>query len=147
MIGLRPKIILLFFLIYTPYYAFSGDTNPNKWFLSEVKDSDFFIHERYLSEKQMIRLKNYDPERARIVATVVHTSPSACGERSRATLGQQTGQRDKEDHSNDAQGQNFYPVMDISTGILRRARKWYEIILATIAPTPVPALNRPPASP
>lgn len=60
-------------------FVFSGDTNPNKWFLSEAKDADFLIHECYLSEEQMITLKNYDPERARIVATVVHTPPSACG--------------------------------------------------------------------
>ena len=29
--------------------------------------------------QQFIDLKHYDPERARIVATVVHTPPSACG--------------------------------------------------------------------
>lgn len=60
-------------------FVFSGDTNPNKWFLSEAKDADFLIHECYLSEEQMIKLKNYDPERARLVATVIHTPPSACG--------------------------------------------------------------------
>lgn len=60
-------------------FVFSGDTNPNKWFMSEAKDADFLIHECYLSVEQMITLKNYDPERARLVASVIHTPPAACG--------------------------------------------------------------------
>jgi ribonuclease Z len=60
-------------------FVYSGDTTPNKWFLSEGRDADFLIHECYLSVQQFIDLKNYDPERARIVATVVHTPPSSCG--------------------------------------------------------------------
>lgn len=60
-------------------FVYSGDTTPNKWFLSEARDADFLIHECYLSVQQFIDLKNYDPERARIVATVVHTPPSSCG--------------------------------------------------------------------
>lgn len=60
-------------------FVYSGDTTPNKWFLAEAKEADFLIHECYLSVQQFIDLKHYDPERARIVATVVHTPPSACG--------------------------------------------------------------------
>ena len=60
-------------------FVYSGDTVPNKWFLDEAQDADLLIHECYLSVDQFIKLKNYDPERARIVATVVHTPPSACG--------------------------------------------------------------------
>jgi len=60
-------------------FVYSGDTTPNKWFLAEATEADFLIHECYLSVQQFIDLKNYDPERARIVATVVHTPPSACG--------------------------------------------------------------------
>jgi ribonuclease Z len=60
-------------------FVYSGDTTPNKWFLSEATDADFLIHECYLSVQQFIDLKDYDPERARIVATVVHTPPSSCG--------------------------------------------------------------------
>lgn len=60
-------------------FVYSGDTTPNKWFMSEGLDADVLIHECYLSVEQFIELKNYDPERARIVATVVHTPPSSCG--------------------------------------------------------------------
>lgn len=60
-------------------FVYSGDTNPNKWFLAKAADADLLIHECYLSVQQFIDLKNYDPERARIVATVVHTPPTACG--------------------------------------------------------------------
>jgi ribonuclease Z len=60
-------------------FVYSGDTTPNKWFLAEGHKADLLIHECYLSVDQFIKLKNYDPERARIVATVVHTPPSACG--------------------------------------------------------------------
>ncbi len=60
-------------------FVYSGDTTPNKWFLAEARDADLLIHECYLSVQQFIDLKHYDPERARIVATVVHTPPSSCG--------------------------------------------------------------------
>jgi ribonuclease Z len=60
-------------------FVYSGDTTPNKWFLSEARDADLLIHECYLSVQQFIDLKHYDPERARLVATVVHTPPSSCG--------------------------------------------------------------------
>ena len=60
-------------------FVYSGDTNPNKWFLTEGVGADLLIHECYLSAQQMIDIKNYDPERARIVATVIHTPPSVCG--------------------------------------------------------------------
>lgn len=60
-------------------FVYSGDTMPNKWFLSEARDADLLIHECYLSVQQFIDLKHYDPERARLVATVVHTPPQACG--------------------------------------------------------------------
>ena len=52
---------------------------PNKWFLPEARDADLLIHECYLSVQQFINLKQYDPERARLVATVIHTLPQACG--------------------------------------------------------------------
>ncbi len=60
-------------------FVYSGDTTPNKWFLSEARDADLLIHECYLSVQQFIDLMHYDPERARLVATVVHTPPSSCG--------------------------------------------------------------------
>ena len=60
-------------------FVYSGDTNPNKWFLAEGIDADLLIHESYLTVQQFIDLKHYDPERARIVATVVHTPPQAVG--------------------------------------------------------------------
>lgn len=60
-------------------FVYSGDTMPNKWFLSEARDADLLIHECYLSVQQFIDLKHYDPERARLVATVIHTPPQACG--------------------------------------------------------------------
>ncbi|MHC4239225.1 MAG: guanitoxin biosynthesis MBL fold metallo-hydrolase GntH [Planctomycetota bacterium] len=60
-------------------FVYSGDTTPNKWFLAEARNADLLIHESYLSVQQFIDLKNYDPERARIVATVVHTPPSSAG--------------------------------------------------------------------
>jgi ribonuclease Z len=60
-------------------FVYSGDTVPNKWFLSEAHNADLLIHECYLSVQQFIELKHYDPERARIVATKVHTPPQACG--------------------------------------------------------------------
>jgi ribonuclease Z len=60
-------------------FVYSGDTVPNKWFFAEARDADLLIHECYLSIQQFIDLKHYDPERARIVATVVHTPPSSCG--------------------------------------------------------------------
>ncbi len=60
-------------------FVYSGDTTPNKWFLAEARDADLLIHECYLSVQQFIDLKHYDPERAQIVATVVHTPPSSCG--------------------------------------------------------------------
>lgn len=60
-------------------FVYSGDTNPNKWFLQEAKNADLLIHECYLTVQQFIDFKNYDPERARMVATVVHTPPDACG--------------------------------------------------------------------
>jgi len=60
-------------------FVYSGDTMPNKWFLSEAQDADLLIHECYLSVQQFIDLKHYDPERARLVATVIHTPPQACG--------------------------------------------------------------------
>ncbi len=60
-------------------FVYSGDTTPNKWFLAEARDADLLIHECYLSVQQFIDLKHYDPERARIVATVIHTPPSSCG--------------------------------------------------------------------
>lgn len=60
-------------------FVYSGDTTPNKWFLAEAQDADLLIHECYLTVQQFIDLKNYDPERARLVATVIHTPPQACG--------------------------------------------------------------------
>ncbi len=60
-------------------FVYSGDTVPNKWFLEEARDADLLIHECYFTVQQFIDLKNYDPERARIVATVIHTPPSSCG--------------------------------------------------------------------
>jgi ribonuclease Z len=60
-------------------FVYSGDTIPNKWFMTEAEDADVLIHECYLSVQQFIDLKHYDPERARIVATKVHTPPQACG--------------------------------------------------------------------
>ena len=60
-------------------FVYSGDTNPNKWFLTEAKNADLLVHECYLTVQQFIDFKKYDPERARIVATVVHTPPDACG--------------------------------------------------------------------
>jgi ribonuclease Z len=60
-------------------FVYSGDTNPNKWFLEQAKKADLLIHECYLTVQQFIDFKKYDPERARIVATVVHTPPDACG--------------------------------------------------------------------
>jgi ribonuclease Z len=60
-------------------FVYSGDTIPNKWFMGEAQDADVLIHECYLSIEQFIDLKHYDPERARIVATRVHTPPQACG--------------------------------------------------------------------
>jgi ribonuclease Z len=60
-------------------FVYSGDTVPNKWFLAEARDADLLIHECYFTVQQLIDLKNYDPERARIVSTVVHTPPSSCG--------------------------------------------------------------------
>ena len=60
-------------------FVYSGDTNPNKWFLQEAKNADLLIHECYLTVQQFIDFKRYDPERARLVATVVHTPPDACG--------------------------------------------------------------------
>ncbi len=60
-------------------FVFSGDTNPNTWFVEQAKSADLLIHECYLSVQQFIDLKNYDPERARIIATVIHTPPDVCG--------------------------------------------------------------------
>ncbi|WP_171236755.1 hypothetical protein [Ruegeria sp. HKCCA6837] len=60
-------------------FVYSGDTNPNKWFVENAKEADLVIHECYLTIQQFIDIKNYDPERARLVATVVHTPPDACG--------------------------------------------------------------------
>jgi ribonuclease Z len=60
-------------------FVYSGDTYPNKWFLAEARDADLLIHECYFTVQQLVDLKHYDPERARIVGTVVHTPPSACG--------------------------------------------------------------------
>jgi len=60
-------------------FVYSGDNNPNKWFLKEAVDADLLIHECYLTVQQFIDIKKYDPERARLVATVVHTPPQACG--------------------------------------------------------------------
>ncbi|WP_282170939.1 guanitoxin biosynthesis MBL fold metallo-hydrolase GntH [Ruegeria atlantica] len=60
-------------------FVYSGDTNPNKWFVENAKEADLVIHECYLTVQQFIDIKNYDPERARLVATVVHTPPDACG--------------------------------------------------------------------
>ncbi|WP_305809693.1 guanitoxin biosynthesis MBL fold metallo-hydrolase GntH [Ruegeria sp. 6PALISEP08] len=60
-------------------FVYSGDTNPNKWFVENAKEADLVIHECYLTVQQFIDIKNYDPERARLVATVIHTPPDACG--------------------------------------------------------------------
>lgn len=60
-------------------FVYSGDTVPNKWFLAEGQDADLLIHECYLTVQQFIDIKHYDPERARLVATKVHTPPQACG--------------------------------------------------------------------
>ena len=60
-------------------FVFSGDTNPNTWFVEQAKDADLVIHECYLTTQQFIDLKDYDPERARLVATVIHTPPDVCG--------------------------------------------------------------------
>ncbi|CUH48707.1 guanitoxin biosynthesis MBL fold metallo-hydrolase GntH [Ruegeria atlantica] len=60
-------------------FVYSGDTNPNKWFVENAQEADLVIHECYLTVQQFIDFKNYDPERARLVATVVHTPPDACG--------------------------------------------------------------------
>jgi len=60
-------------------FVYSGDTVPNKWFLAEAEKADILIHECYLTVQQFIELKNYDPERARIVATIIHTPPQLCG--------------------------------------------------------------------
>jgi len=59
--------------------VYGGDSVPNKWFLAEGHDADILIHEAYLSIQQFIDLKDYDPERARIVATMVHTPHSEAG--------------------------------------------------------------------
>jgi ribonuclease Z len=60
-------------------FVYSGDTVPNKWFNEEAGEADLLIHECYFTVQQLIDLKKYDPERARIVSTVVHTPPSSCG--------------------------------------------------------------------
>lgn len=60
-------------------FVFSGDTHPNKWFVEQSRNADLVIHECYLTVQQFIDLKNYDPERARLVATVIHTPPDVCG--------------------------------------------------------------------
>jgi len=60
-------------------FVFSGDTAPNRWFLEESKNADMLIHECYFTVDQLIDKKDYDPKRAKMVATVVHTSPTACG--------------------------------------------------------------------
>lgn len=60
-------------------FVYSGDTNPNNWFVEQAIEADLVIHECYLTIQQFIDVKNYDPERARLVATVVHTPPDACG--------------------------------------------------------------------
>ena len=59
--------------------VYSGDTVPNKWFLEEARDADLLIHETYFTVQQLIDFKDYEPERARFVSTVVHTPPSAVG--------------------------------------------------------------------
>lgn len=41
-------------------FVYSGDTTPNKWFVSEARDADLLIHECYLSVEQFIELKSYD---------------------------------------------------------------------------------------
>ena len=60
-------------------FVFSGDTVPNTWFFAEAENADILIHECYFTTQQLIDLKNYDPERARIVSTVIHTPPRSCG--------------------------------------------------------------------
>lgn len=60
-------------------FVYSGDTDPNKWFVAEARDADLLIHECYLTVAQFIDIKKYDPDRARMVATVIHTPPEACG--------------------------------------------------------------------
>jgi ribonuclease Z len=60
-------------------FVFSGDTAPNRWFLEEAKNADMLIHECYFTVDQLITKKDYDPKRAKMVGTVVHTSPTACG--------------------------------------------------------------------
>jgi ribonuclease Z len=60
-------------------FVYSGDNVPNKWFVAEAKEADLLIHECYFTTQQFIDLKDYDPERARIVSTVIHTPPSSCG--------------------------------------------------------------------
>ncbi len=60
-------------------FVYSGDTVPNQWFLEEGKNADLLIHECYFTEDQLMQKKDYTPERAHLIGTVLHTSPTECG--------------------------------------------------------------------
>ena len=60
-------------------FVYSGDTVPNRWFMEEGQNADILIHECYFTEDQLIHKKDYTPERAHMVGSVLHTSPTHCG--------------------------------------------------------------------
>lgn len=60
-------------------FVFGGDTYPNKWYVEYAKNADIAIHECFPTMDQLVKQYRFAPSTAILVATQVHTAPSAFG--------------------------------------------------------------------
>jgi len=60
-------------------FVFGGDTYPNKWFVEYAQGADLAIHECFPTMDQLVKQYRFAPSTAILVATHVHTAPSAFG--------------------------------------------------------------------
>jgi ribonuclease Z len=60
-------------------FVFSGDTTPNKWFIENAADADLLVHEVYMTLEQLQARFGWDRKMAKLIASIVHTSPTAAG--------------------------------------------------------------------
>ena len=60
-------------------FVFGGDTYPNKWYVEYARNADIAIHECFPTMDQLVKQYRFAPSTAILVATHVHTAPSAFG--------------------------------------------------------------------
>jgi ribonuclease Z len=60
-------------------FAYSGDTTPNTFFVKNTKGVDLSVHEAYVTSRHLVERFGWDQRTAKLVSSVIHTSPEAAG--------------------------------------------------------------------